>query len=83
MLAKTNLFGILVALATLASSPAYAVNGCCQDVGKGGKNCGAPIKGLHNELGCSLGWYKASCTTKWKDCTKKDWMLPGGKLKAR
>ena len=75
-------FSALTSLAALAASPAYAaVNGCCQSTPDGGKHCGAPVTVLGKKT-CTVGWYKASCKTAYKNCEKKDWMLAGPKLKA-
>lgn len=62
------------------SSAVAGENGCCQKGTPG--VCGAPVTVLGKKT-CTLGWYKAVCTTKWNDCKKKDWMLSGPKLKAR
>lgn len=63
-------------------TPALAVNGCCQ--GTPPTACGAPVSVDHKGTkGCTIGWYKASCKEGYKNCTKKDWMIGGPKMKAR
>jgi hypothetical protein len=81
MFKKSILVTAAAVLVSMSASTAFAdVKGCCQKGTPG--VCGAPITVLGKKT-CTVGWYKVTCSSKWNNCKKKDWMLAGPALKAR
>jgi hypothetical protein len=82
MLNKLILVVLVAGFVIGFASPSFAINGCCQTGLP--KTCGGPVSVDHKGTqGCTLGWFKASCGSKWKDCEPKEWMKGKPKLKLK